>query len=113
MKKQNTQSLDVAKGLALLSQLAISIVTPLLLFVFGAKYLIERYGWGSYWIAIAIVLGVLVGLSSAYSMVQGMLLEQRRRAKQEQDPSVQAISDARARIEARGSDKRQSEDETR
>lgn len=99
MKKQKNQSLDIGKGLALLSQLAISIVTPPLLFVFGARYLTEKFNIGKWIVPVAIVLGVLVGLMSAWNLVQGMMNHQSKLQKmKEKEDGTDVIRDARERI---------------
>lgn len=51
------------KGLVWLSQLGISIVSPLILCLFGSVWLRNRYGLGS-WL---IVLGLLLGLLGSFS----------------------------------------------
>lgn len=99
MKKQNNHSLDIGKGLALLSQLAISILTPLLLFVFGARYLTQRFGIGEWLIPIAIIIGILVGLMSAWNIVQATLIQQKKiQEKRDKESGTEIIKEARERM---------------
>ena len=78
MKKRNRHSLDIGKGLALLTQLAISIIVPMLLFVFGARYLAKKFAIGEWIIPGAIILGLAVGMMSAWNMIQAMIKQQEK-----------------------------------
>lgn len=101
MKKQKSYSLEIGKGLALLTQLAVSILTPLILFVFGAKYLSERLGIGQWMIPVAILLGISVGLMSAWNLVQAVLIQQKKqqaRAGEEGADAEALLKEAKDRI---------------
>lgn len=54
---------EIAKPLIWLTELALSAAVPLFLFVYGAIWLRDRYGLGA-WV---LVLGILLGLTSAFS----------------------------------------------
>lgn len=78
MKKKKNYSLDIGKGLTLLSQLAISIITPMLLFTFAARFLVNK-GWIPSWlIPFFIIFGLAVGIMSAWNMVQAMMKQQEK-----------------------------------
>ena len=65
MDKNKRESL---KALSMISQFGISMITPILLCVLLAKFLVNRYFPSQNWI---IVFGVILGaLSSFYSMIK-------------------------------------------
>ena len=68
-KKYN---LEVGRGLALISQLGISFLMPIFLFIWGAKKAVERWSLPKGVILLAVLLGIGVGASSAYRLVQGL-----------------------------------------
>ena len=58
------------RGLALVGQLGFCIITPPLVLVWLAQLLVTRHGWG-YWVMVAaLVVGLLSGLSSAWTMLR-------------------------------------------
>lgn len=58
------------RGLALVGQLGFCIITPPLVLTWLAKLLVERRGWGYWVVAAALVIGILTGLSSAWSLLR-------------------------------------------
>ena len=59
---------EILKALSMISQFGISMITPILLCVLLAKFLVNRYFPSQNWI---IVFGVILGaLSSFYSMIK-------------------------------------------
>lgn len=65
--------------LALLSQLAVSILTPLLLCILGARWLTVRFDLGGWVMAI----GVLFGIAGAVSGLVNTLKQLQREADRE------------------------------
>lgn len=66
MKKNEKR--DILRALSMISQFGISMITPILLCVLLARFMINRFFSGQSWI---IVLGVILGAaSSVYSMVK-------------------------------------------
>lgn len=58
------------RGLALVGQLGICVITPPLVLGYLARLLVTRHGWG-YWVVVAaLVIGILSGLSSAWSLLR-------------------------------------------
>ena len=58
------------RGLALVGQLGVCVITPPLVLVYLANLLVTKHGWG-YWVVVAaLIVGILSGLSSAWSMPQ-------------------------------------------
>lgn len=100
MQNKKNNSIDIGKGLALLSQLAISILTPLLLFVFGAKYLVEKFNIGKWLIPVALIIGLLSGLMSAWNLAQASLRQQAKiQAQKNKDTGLELLEEAKKRIQ--------------
>lgn len=58
------------RGLALVGQLGFCVITPPLVLTWLARLLVEKCGWG-YWIVVtALIVGILSGLSSAWSLLR-------------------------------------------
>ena len=58
------------RGLALVGQLGVCVITPPLVLCYLARLLVTRRGWG-YWVVVAaLVIGILSGLSSAWSLLR-------------------------------------------
>lgn len=62
-------ALKIAKGIALVTQISISLLMPVFLSIYCSRYLIQRYNFSKFINIIAIILGLLIGLSSVYSLV--------------------------------------------
>ncbi len=65
------------------TQLGLSVVTPLVVFLLGAVWLRERFGLGG-WVIIA---GLLVGLCSAVAGFRQVIAAMRREAEREEKKS--------------------------
>ena len=73
------------KYLGLVSQLAISMVTPILLMIFVCTWLKNTFGLGS-WIVIAgMLLGIGSGISSVWAYLKKFLDEGRRQQQEYED----------------------------
>lgn len=81
MKKRNNQLIrkiygenpltkEIFKHFALISQLGFSVISSILLFVFGFLYLDRKLNTGGNLIIAGVVLGVLVGILAAYSLIK-------------------------------------------
>ena len=58
------------RALALVGQLGVCVITPPLVLVYLANLLVTKHGWG-YWVVVtAPIVGILSGLSSAWSMLR-------------------------------------------
>ena len=58
------------RALALVGQLGFCIITPPLVLVYLANLLVTKHGWG-YWVVVtALIVGILSGLSSSWSMLR-------------------------------------------
>ena len=58
------------RGLALVGQLGVCVITPPLVLVYLANLLVTKHGWG-YWVVVtALIVGILSGLSSSWSMLR-------------------------------------------
>ncbi len=72
---------DVLSRLGLITQLGLTLVTPPLLLVLGAQWLMRRFALGDWLLLAAIVVGVLSGLSGALSLIRAELARDRRAEK--------------------------------
>lgn len=73
MEQKNNKrkvAFETVKGLSLLSQLSISFLTPVFLFGFSASRLVNKYGFSKITVVIAVLLGVVVGISSVYGLIK-------------------------------------------
>lgn len=61
------------------TQLGISVVSPLVIFLLGSIWLRDHFQWGS-WV---VVLGILLGIYSAVSGFRQILTAMRREAEKE------------------------------
>ena len=61
---------EIAKALSMITQIGISVITPVLICVFGAKYLVEKFLPGhKYLIAI---LGAASGIYTMIKLIRGI-----------------------------------------
>lgn len=67
--------------LALLSQLAVSIITPLLFFILGARWLTIRFGLGKWVMAAGVLLGIAGAVSGLVSTLKLLQREAERETK--------------------------------
>ena len=81
MKRNNSSPW---KYLGMVSQLAISMVTPILLMIIFCTWLKDRYGLGNWIIVAGMVFGVGSGLSSVWNFIR-VFLKEGQRQQQEYD----------------------------
>ena len=63
MKKKN----DIARSLAMVTQLGISMLAPVVLCAFIGSWLDERYGWSV--TAVLLILGILAGARNTWILL--------------------------------------------
>lgn len=71
MKTNSKKLLGISKGLALVTQLGITILVPIGLCMFIANYLIEKYKFGDGIMILAILLGISAGMLNTYKIFRG------------------------------------------
>ena len=69
----------------MVSQLAISMVTPILLMIILCTWLKDRYGLGNWIIVAGLLFGVGSGLSSVWTFVRAFLKEGQRQQQEYDD----------------------------
>lgn len=62
---------DISKALALFSQIAISIIVPILICLFIGNKLDKVFGLNGIFLIIFIIIGILAGFRSVYVLVKG------------------------------------------
>ena len=73
------------KNLALISQLAINMIVPILGAVLLANWLMKRYSVGNWIIIIAVILGVTTGAMSVWKLLRNSVREAERNAREYRD----------------------------
>lgn len=73
--------MTILQGLSFLGQLGFSLAMPLILCIWGAIWLKDRFGLGN-WIVIA---GLILGLGGAVSSFNGFIRYVQRKAAQKND----------------------------
>ena len=71
----------ILSRIGLITQLGLTLVTPPLLLALGAQWLIRRCDLGDWLLGAAIVIGVLSGISGAFSLIRAELARDRRAEK--------------------------------
>ncbi len=65
----------LVQGVAYLGQFAWSVIVPILLCLFGAKYAAARFGWGNGAILAGILLGLALAVIGAFGFFKTVLLD--------------------------------------
>ena len=73
------------KNLALISQLAINMIVPILGAVLLANWLMKRFSVGNWIIIIAVILGVTTGAMSVWKLLRNSVREAERNAREYRD----------------------------
>ena len=73
------------KNLALISQLAINMIVPILGAVLLANWLMKRFSVGNWIIVIAVILGVTTGAMSVWKLLRNSVREAERNAREYRD----------------------------
>ena len=69
MKNKTKKLLATGRAIALISQLAISFVTPIFIGLYAVRYFAKGGEPNKYWSLFAIVVGTLIGISSAFGLL--------------------------------------------
>lgn len=69
MNKKTKNLLGISRGIALVTQLAISFVTPIFLGILAVRYFAKGGEPNKYWMLFAIVVGTLIGISSSFGLL--------------------------------------------
>ncbi len=80
MKKRN----DIVRSLAMVTQLGISMLAPVVLCAFIGSWLDERYGWSV--TAVLLILGILAGARNTWILlkqIQPPSLKERQKDEEE------------------------------
>ena len=72
---------QIIKGVMLVGQLGVTIITPPLVLAWLAHLAQTRLGWGSWVMVTAIVVGLITAFSSAYRMVRQLLADENQEKK--------------------------------
>ncbi len=62
---------DVMKNLAMITQVGISMLAPVLLCTFIGYWLDEKFGWNT--VLVLLILGILAGARNTWMLVQSMI----------------------------------------
>lgn len=63
---------EIGKGLALVSQIAISFLLPLIFSIWLTRGMVRRWNLGNGYIVLGILIGLGVGISSVYNLIANM-----------------------------------------
>lgn len=72
------KSFDAFKNLVFLSQIGLSLVLPIILFLMLASYLQTRFSLGTWVMPVALILGLISGGSSFISFLRYMYNEAKK-----------------------------------
>ena len=76
------RDLRVLRNLVYVTQLGLSVVTPIALFVLLAGWLRDRFGWGDWVMLAGILLGTLCGVYNFFRFLNFIFSESRRRQQE-------------------------------
>lgn len=82
--KKNTEWISIAKGLASITQLGLSIIIPIVLCTLLGVFLKNKFGIPDYVVVILTLLGVFSGISSAVSYLKSFLKQTEKEDQQKQ-----------------------------
>ena len=68
----------IIRGVSVVGQLGVSIVVPPLVFIYLARLLTEKCGWGVWIVAVGIFLGILTAFCSARSLLRRFIRSQEK-----------------------------------
>lgn len=77
MKNRN----EIMQNLALITQLGISMLAPVILCVFAGSWLDGRYGWNT--VLPLLILGILAGVRNCYLLLKPLLKEKEGKEHEE------------------------------
>lgn len=77
---------QIARSLAMVTQLGVSVLAPVILCAFFGEWLNRRFGWSAA-AAVLVVLGVMAGARNAWLMLKQVNEANTGRKKNEKDKS--------------------------
>ena len=81
----NNKTYKALKNLTMLTQLALSLLTPTLLCIFGAIWLKNKFGLGQWIVMLGIFLGLGSGVQSVYTFAKQFMKEADKSQKEYED----------------------------
>lgn len=88
---------SVYRSLAMVTQLGVCVLTPILLGIFAGSYMDSRYG--THVTLIFLILGVLGGGRGAYMMAKRLIDQEAKEMKREQEKQIiRALADSSERV---------------
>lgn len=81
------KNFDAVKNLAFLSQIGLSLVLPIVLFLMLASYLQNKFGMGDWTTLVALILGLVSGVSSFISFLRYAYNEAKKSEENERGDS--------------------------
>lgn len=63
----------IMRGLVFVGQLGFSIITPPVVLILLARWLMDRFGWGLWVMVAAILIGIITAFSSAWSTLKRLI----------------------------------------
>ncbi|MDO4299439.1 MAG: AtpZ/AtpI family protein [Lachnospiraceae bacterium] len=76
---------QIARSLAMITQLGISMLAPVVLCVFVGNWLDQRYGWSV--TAVLLILGIMAGARNSWILLKDVSSMEPGRKKNEKDQS--------------------------
>ena len=61
------------RGIAFIGQLGFGLITPPVVLVLLARWLIDRFGWGNWVMLAAIIVGMITALSSTWQTLKKLI----------------------------------------
>ena len=61
--------LEIMRGLSYLTQVGLSVAAPIILCLLAARWLQNRFGWGSWVLITALLFGLISGLVSLWKFL--------------------------------------------
>lgn len=80
--------MKVFKGVVLVGQLGFYLVTPPVLLAILAHWLQSRFGWGTWIMVVAIVVGLLSSASGAYNFYRKLTASEAKKKKPPEETPV-------------------------
>lgn len=63
----------IMRGLVFVGQLGVSIITPPVVLILLARWLMDRFGWGLWVMVTAILVGIITAFTSAWSTLKRLI----------------------------------------
>ena len=76
--------LKVVKAVSVMGQLGFTILTPPLVLIMAAWWLQDRFGWGTWVMAVALLIGLITSAVSAYQLYRRVLADAKHHKPKEE-----------------------------